>query len=224
MSAKRLLLLDSGGRLLVTRNGGRTWSELPAVGNGSGLSIAFSSASHGFLTLARFGHDQGGSVVLRTTDGGRTWRPQRLSTGAFSFSEGLVAPTATRAYAVTGTPSAGEVTRSLFATSSGGDAGTASRLGLTTQTPRISRRRLKAGGGRVTVRGSLPGAQGGEPIVVAARQAGGRWSTRVVAAGANDGSFTASLRIRSGTQVVAQWAGDSGRQGAGSKVLRIRVR
>ena len=63
-----------------------------------------------------------------------------------------------------------------------------------------------------------------EPVLVAARgvSAGG-WDQRVVQAGANRGSFTASFRIRRATVFVAQFAGDSGRTGAGSRTVTVQV-
>ena len=42
-----------------------------------------------------------------------------------------------------------------------------------------------------------------------------------VTAGANGGRFTAAFRIGKNAQFVARWAGDSGRQGAGSSVLTV---
>jgi hypothetical protein len=45
----------------------------------------------------------------------------------------------------------------------------------------------------------------------------------VTTAGANGGSFSARFRIRSSEVFVAQWAGDSGRAGAGSQVLTVKV-
>ena len=94
------------------------------------------------------------------------------------------------------------------------------RLSLTTDTRRVSRRVR-----RITVRGALNGAQGGEPIVVSARNARStRWSEQVVTAGANGGRFTATFSVRGPAEFVARWAGDSGRQGAGSTVLKVTVR
>ena len=43
-------------------------------------------------------------------------------------------------------------------------------------------------------------------------------------AGANGGSFSATFTIRGATVFVAQWAGDSGRAGVGSRPLVLRVR
>jgi hypothetical protein len=220
-SANGGYVLDTSGRIYRTTNGGRRWTELPAAGTDGGLALAFGSATSGYLTLRQYPADGGVAYVLRTTDGGRHWRPQRIASGAFPGTEGVIAPSATRAYALTSTPAAGpNIVRSLFTTGSGGDAGTPSRLSLTTDTRRVSRRAR-----RITVQGALNGAQGGEPIVVSARKTGStRWAEQVVTAGANGGRFTATFNVRGPAEFVARWAGDSGRQGAGSSVLRVTVR
>jgi len=78
---------------------------------------------------------------------------------------------------------------------------------------------------RITVGGALKGAQGGEPIVVSARRVGSTsWSEQVVTAGANGGRFTATFNVSGPAEFVARWAGDSGRQGAGSSVLTVTLR
>jgi hypothetical protein len=185
----------------------------------------------GALTAVQFvgatrGWAVGPGAILATGDGGRTWRPQRLSVGT-TAAEGLVAGTGGQAYALTFVRGGqGPVQqRQLFATATGGDAGTATRLTLTTPTPRLSRKALRRAGGRVSIRGTLAGAQGGEQIVVSRRAAAGaRWFHQVVTAGANGGSFTATFRITRSSFFVAQWAGDSGRAGAGTRVLGVSVR
>jgi photosystem II stability/assembly factor-like uncharacterized protein len=220
-SASAGFALDSSGRVWRTRNGGRRWSELPAVGTSGGLALSFGSASSGYLTLRSWPADGGVAYVLKTSDAGRHWRAQRIAAGSFPGSEGVIAPSATRAYALTSTPAAGNgIVRSLFTTGSGGDAGAPSRLSLTSDRRRVSRSTR-----RITVRGALAGAQGGEPIVVSARRNGStRWIEQVVTAGANGGRFTATFNLRGGGEFVARWAGDSGRRGAGSSVLQVRVR
>jgi len=45
-----------------------------------------------------------------------------------------------------------------------------------------------------------------------------------VTAGANGGRFTATFNVSGPAEFVARWAGDSGRQGAGSSVLQITLR
>ena len=121
-------VLDTAGRVYRTTNGGRRWNELPAIGTDDGLALSFGSATSGYLTLRQYPADNGVAYVLRTTDGGRHWRPQRIASGAFPGTEGVIAPSATRAYALTSTPAAGSgIVRSLFTTGSGGDAGTRRR-------------------------------------------------------------------------------------------------
>jgi photosystem II stability/assembly factor-like uncharacterized protein len=224
-SARNGYALDVNGRLWRTQNGGRRWSELPGVGTDAGLALAFGSTTGGYVTLSRYAAERGASYVLRTSDGGRTWRPQRIATGAFPGTEGVISPTSTRSYALTSTPAAGNgLYRSLFTTGTGGDQGSASRLSLRSARRRLSRRQLRRANNRITVTGQLQGAQGGEQIVVSARTAGSTgWNEQVVTAGANGGRFTASFRVRGTTRFVARWAGDSGRQGAGAQALTVRV-
>lgn len=227
VSPTRGFVLDAARRLWSTRNRGRTWTQLSGLGTSAAQSLVMADAANGFVTLATFAGDQSGAYVLRTSDGGRTWRPQRVSTGTFPGDEAVVAADASRAFAIASTPAAGSgVFRSLFATSSGGDAGAPSQLTITTPRRTLSKRQLRRAGYRVTVQGTLPGAQGGETIVVAYRRRGSTaWRTTTVVGGANNGSFTATFTgVRSSLEVVAQWAGDSGRRGSGSPVLRIRVR
>jgi hypothetical protein len=76
----------------------------------------------------------------------------------------------------------------------------------------------------VRVTGTLAGASGGETIFVSRRDlAGGRWQQQTVIAGANGGSFATSWRITASSVFVAQWDGDSGRLGQGSRPLKILV-
>ena len=78
----------------------------------------------GYLTLRQYPADGDVAYVLRTTDSGRHWRPQRIASGGFPGTEGVISPSASRSYALTSTPAAGgDVFRSLFTTATGGDAG-----------------------------------------------------------------------------------------------------
>ena len=53
---------------------------------------------------------------------------------------------------------------------------------------------------------------------------GRSWSHQTVTAGANGGSFTTSWKVTRSSVFVAQWAGDSGRRGAGSASLFVTVK
>ena len=112
----------------------------------------------------------------------------------------------------------------FFFTASGGDAGSATTLALRTTKRSFTKKAFKKARGRVTVTGTLPGAVVGEQIVVSRRDLRGtHWTQQIVTAGANGGSFTTSWRIKGSSVFVAQWAGDSGRRGAGSVPLAISV-
>jgi photosystem II stability/assembly factor-like uncharacterized protein len=220
IDARSAFVLDTGGRVWSTQSGGRRWTEIAAIGSDAGTGLAFGSAREGYLTLANFAADRTSAVVLRTSDGGRTWRPERVSVGQ-SLPEGVVATSGRQAFALT---IKGAQQRQLFGTATGGDSGQASRLTLSANTRKFTAKGLRRAGGRITVKGTLPGAQGGEQIVVSRRDAkGGRWVSQVVTAGANGGSFTATFRMARSSYFVAQWAGDSGRTGAGTPVLGVSV-
>jgi len=221
------LLLDAQSRLWRTRNGGRSWNELLSTGTSDGTSLAFSDPGHGFETIGSFGSDTSNAYVLRTSDGGATWHPQLIAAGKVT-PEGLVAESASNAFALVDGAGPGgptPVSRLLFFTASGGDAGTTAGLSISTKSTRLTRKKLRGRHGAVTLDGVLTGAQGGEQIVVSRRNlSGGAWQHQVVTAGANGGSFTTTWHIGSSSVFVAQWAGDSGRASLGSKVLRVTIR
>jgi photosystem II stability/assembly factor-like uncharacterized protein len=225
-SASGGMLLDSEGRLWKTSSAGRRWSEVDAAGGSEGVQLAFASPAEGFMSIRGFGQDVSDGYVLRTTDGGATWHPQEISLGTLPY-DGLVASSGRSAAALLDSTSisAEALDRVLFTTTSGGDiAGPAETLALSTTRASLTKRSLHAAKGSVRVSGTLSGALGGETIVVSRRDlAGGPWHTQQVVAGANGGSFATSWQIARSSLFVAQWAGDSGRPGLGSKVLRITV-
>ena len=221
------ILLDSRGRLWRTSNGGRSWTQLSSAGTEHGVQLAFASPTAGFMSVSSFGGDSSDAYVLRTTDGGATWHPQEIASGS-TPAAGLVASSAQAAAAlVFGTSVRGEaIHRLLFTTQSGGDvAGTAGPLVLSTPTRAFTRKRLKKARGTVRISGILRGAVGGETVVVARRDlSGGPWQEQRVVVGANGGSFATTWRIKRSSLFVAEWAGDSGRPGQGSRVLTVTVK
>ena len=218
LNAKIGFLLDSNNRLWKTANGGKTWVQLLGAGTSDGRVIAMASPNEGFLTVDSFAVPRNvdpSAYVLRTSDGGRTWRPQAIARGPM---DSVVATGPLQAYALVGD-------NQLFFTGSGGDAGNPTTLALKTPVSTFTAKALKKAKGRVAVTGSLPGAVGGERIVVSHRDLrGARWIHQVVTAGANSGSFTSSWKITRSSAFVAQWAGDSGRRGAGSTPLVLTVK
>jgi photosystem II stability/assembly factor-like uncharacterized protein len=211
VSPRRGFLIDATGRLWSTSNGGRRWQELPSVGTEDASGISFSSGSSGFLVIPEFGAAEGPSgFLLRTADGGRTFRPQ------FVVSQGLpehgIAATSGRDYLIGGESSL------LFSTT-GGDAGASSTLSITTPRRTLPRRR------RINVTGRLSPSQANEEVTVSYRAPGStRWQHQTVRTASN-GAYTTSWRVRRGTNVfVAQWQGNFRNRGAGTRVLTVRAR
>ncbi|MDQ6751067.1 MAG: hypothetical protein M3Z33_09985 [Actinomycetota bacterium] len=196
--------VDSRGRLFATGNAGRRWRQLVGFGSSVARQVDFATARAGFVRVNTFGGAFGG-WVLRTSDGGRTWRPQLLE------GERLVDVAATGSS--TGLALAGDA--GLFTTASGGDQGTSSRLTLSGRPSRLRR------GGRVTISGRLRPSEGRETVRVSKLERG-RWRGQVVQVASN-GTFTSTWRIDRTAVFVAQWAGDDDRNGAGSVPLTIRT-
>jgi photosystem II stability/assembly factor-like uncharacterized protein len=218
VTSKLGFFVDTRNRLWKTRNGGKSWAQVRSVGaQVDGVSMA--DAANGLLELSgTFATTQPPfGFTLRTSDGGATWRPQSIARGLLRDA---IAASPQQGYALI-------EDNHLFVTSSGGDAGSPTTVSIRTKVRKLTRKSLRKAKGRVTVTGRIPGAVGGEQVVVSRRDltAGGhRWSHQVVTAGANGGSFTTSWRIKRSSVFVAQWAGDSGRRGAASVLLVVSVK
>jgi photosystem II stability/assembly factor-like uncharacterized protein len=200
-------LLEQDGRLWKTRNRGRTWHDLAGIGSDSGVGLAFSSAAKGYLVLSRFGDDPSG-YLLRTTDSGRTWRPQ-LVTSAPLDADGVAARGATDfALSTDG---------SLFFTTSGGDTGGPSSVKLSTPRKRLRGRRT------IRVSGRAGGAAAGSKVLVSRRFRGeSGWDHQLATVGAG-GVFKTTWKITTTTTYVAQWIGDSAHAGDGSAPLTVKI-
>ena len=210
-------LLDTAGRLYRTTNRGRNWTEIVGLGNGGGVEVAFSSANSGWVSTRAFGPR---GVVMRTTDGGRSFAPQLIDVhdvhdGPFGTGGGIVATGPNDALALT---IPGErPAPTLFATHNGGQAGRPSTLALAASPRRLSRP------GTVTIRGRLRPAEGGEQITVGRfDRKRGRWALKAARAASN-GSFTTTWQIGGAASFVATWPGDDDRAGDGSTALTVPV-
>lgn len=196
-------LLDQGGGLWRTANGARTWTEVQTLGRRI-LEVDFSDAKNGYAAIGSFAR-RGYGFVLRTSDGGASWRPQ------------LVSPTH-----LDGVDTAGQTAyvlsseNFLYATTTGGDVGAPRRLRITTRGRRLSKPST------ITVSGRLTPALSGEEAVVSMK-AGGRWSNKVAIVAAN-GTFVSRWRVTSRSLFVAHVLGTADHASAGTKVLVIDVR
>jgi photosystem II stability/assembly factor-like uncharacterized protein len=217
VDARAGFALGKGGRLWRTRNRGGSWNEVLGTGTEGIIDIAFSSRRSGYaaardLYFARGANRPG--YVLRTTDGGRRWRPQLVSD--FRDVNGIIAGRDRFDLLLAGS-------NRLFATTSGGDSGTRSSIAL-----RPRRKRL-AGPGRATIEGRLSPAFGGEQVTVSKttadprrRDTGTDWSFKTARV-RSDGAFSSRWTIRRTSVFVAQWTGDGEHSGAGSAAIKVRV-
>jgi photosystem II stability/assembly factor-like uncharacterized protein len=212
-------VLGKGGRLWRTRNRARGWKELLAAGTDGLTEVAFADPRHGYLAASdRFFAKGSGrpDYVLRTSDGGRRWRPQIVS--ASRDINSLVAIDSRRALLLAGD-------HLLFRTGSGGDRGDHSGLSL-----RPSMKVL-AGPGSVRLSGAIRRAAPGEHLTVAMRSLDPRarlggsldWSFKSARV-SSTGRFASTWRIRRTSVFVAQWTGNSERAGSGSTVVKVIVR
>jgi photosystem II stability/assembly factor-like uncharacterized protein len=196
-------VLDRAGRLWRTTNGGRAWTELVAVGRRV-FEVDFWDARNGYATIRAFGRRNLG-FVMRTSDGGASWRPQLISPVAVREID----TAAGTAYALAGF-------NFLYATTTGGDVGAARTLRITTRGRRLSRPAT------ITVSGRLSSALAGEEAVVTMRS--GAATTSKTAIVASNGTFLTRWRVTRRSLFVAQALGAADHVGVGTNPLRVDVR
>ncbi|MGO9487879.1 MAG: WD40/YVTN/BNR-like repeat-containing protein [Solirubrobacteraceae bacterium] len=199
-------------RLFFTRDSGRSWSEIASLGTealGGESNLSFSSVEDGYF-VGRFAG--GRNVVMRTSDGGRSWTPELLPRNLAAIAAGGAVDYA-----------AGE--GALFETSDGGLSPTGSTLTLTiVGSRRVSSSKLRKELGRVRLKGRLSPAQGGETVIVSYRAAGrALWQHRKTTV-SSSGSFSLTIGgISSSTDFVAQWSGEGPVSGAGTVAVALAV-
>ena len=212
VSRRRLFAVARSGALFRTTDGGRRWSQVLATGGRPASDVEFGSSRSGYLDVSfpqRYldpgGYD-GTAALLHTADGGRTWRPQfRLAENRI----GALHPIGARSAVMS-------IGQDLVWTRAAGNPRGGSRLVLRAGRARVRR------GATVRLSGRLSSAAAGRPVRLWARSRG-RWASRALRTGAG-GRFTTTWRIGSATAFVAQATGDSVRPGAGSPLVRVRVR
>ena len=196
-------LLASDRTLWRTSDRGRHWRLVPSIGSRV-YAIEFSSRTDGYA-VPSFGSLRSKGVVLRTTDGGRSWRPQLVSPQALGAVESSVGVD----YALAGASF-------LYATTVGGDAGEAAGLAIRSSASTVRRRAT------ISVTGELTPADGGE-VVTVSRFAAGRWTSKFAPVASN-GTFVTRWRVDRESVFVAQVLGDAHHRGAGTGALTVHVR
>lgn len=203
--------LMTDGRAYKTINGGKTWRDMtPGVGSSNAYDVSFGDSDNGFLSVPSFGAGSTGleGWVLRTSDGGRTWRPQLIEPSTLA-PRGLATPAASTAFALGGTSD-------LFYTTFGGDAGTPTTLTIASKTKRIKKTKT------VKITGRLSPTVAGADVVVSARDPKtNRWRRVGVPTVSSSGTFTSTFRVSRTTQFVAQWRGDADNNGDGSPAITV---
>jgi photosystem II stability/assembly factor-like uncharacterized protein len=218
VSAHRGFALGKGGRVWRTRNRGRSWRELVGTGTDGGMELAFSNTREGYLVASDLFFAKGSDrpdYLLRTTDGGATWRPQLVADSR--DLNGLLATRDEVDFLLAGD-------NQLFSTTSGGDTGRRSSLRLHTRHRKVDR------GRKVRIAGRLHPAEAGQLVVVSrteadprARKGANDWSFKAVRV-RSGGTFATNWKLRRTSVFIAQWRGDGRRAGAGSRALRVSVR
>jgi hypothetical protein len=208
-SSRHGYAVGQDGQVFKTSNRGGRWLDLSGVGNDDAAGLSFSSPSRGFLALRRFGADSYG-YVLRTTDGGRTWRPQLVGTEEPS-PDGIAATGPSGAFLLANSST-------LLFTNSGGDHGDPSKVSIKTLRRTVRRRAV------IRITGRVAGARGGAQIVVARRERGERGWVSQTATVASNGTFTTTWKLTKTAAFVAQWAGDEDSAGDGCPPLVVRAR
>jgi photosystem II stability/assembly factor-like uncharacterized protein len=209
VSSRTGYVLGQNGQVWKTRNGGRRWNDLAAVGSDNANGMSFNSAGSGYLALTRFGDDTNG-YLLRTSDSGRSWRPQLVSS-AGPTAEGLVATGSTTAFLLTSS-------NQLLFTTSGGDRGEDSQVTIRTARKTVRRRSV------IRLTGRVRGARAGAHVVVGRRERGESGWVHQEATVASNGTFTTRWRVTKTAVFVAQWAGDEDSAGDGSTAVVVRTK
>jgi photosystem II stability/assembly factor-like uncharacterized protein len=212
VSSKVGYALMTNGRVYSTRNGGKKWRETGGVGTAAAYDMSFGDRNSGFLSVGTFGPgvaDTGAQGwVLRTSDGGKTWRPQLIEPAPLA-PRGLAAAAGNTAFALA-------APTDLFYTTFGGDQGEQTTLTIRSKTKRVTKNRT------VKISGRMSPAVAAAQVVISVRDPKNNgWHVSDVATVSSAGTFTSSKRVSRTTQFVAQWRGDADHNGDGSPAIKV---
>jgi photosystem II stability/assembly factor-like uncharacterized protein len=202
-TATRGFLLDTRGELWQTTNAGSSWKEIQCLGAWRPNGVDFADALHGFVLVSPVGPSRG-AYLLRTSDAGKTWHPQFVSGGPASALEGAGGTS----YVLVGDSV-------LYATTTGGDVGSARQLTLAA-TPRSLRK-----AGMVTLTGKLSPRLGGEDVIVS-RYMRGAWAVKHVTVASN-GSFGVRWSVTRTAVFVAQVFADADHAAVATPALTVKI-
>lgn len=209
ISAKIGFALDTKSELWTTSTAGRKWTRVETTGSGFVSSMAFGDRLTGYLTSID-------GRVLMTSNGGKTWsRQYPYYDGVNYYPMRIAAPSGKSAFVLV------EGTNRVFATSSAGVFGEASKLTIKSSSKKVRKRTV------VRVTGKLSPAAGGERVTVLARaigaKSGTRWTSQERTVSAS-GTFTTSWRVTKPTIFIARWSGDAAHDGAAATAIRVVIR
>ena len=216
VSTKVCWVLTTNQHLLRTTNA-KTWTDVTlATGandptNDGERRLAFDSGSSGYVAIPSFDPvssnlgsalgQNGQGWVLATTDSGKSFTPQLIDSNPVS---GLAA--------AGGTDFALTDDQNLFLTSTNGAQGQTSSLTLSASTKTITKRT------NVTLTARLSPCNGNEQILLSGPGLGGDGQVQAITANC---TVQVQVRVSKTSSYVAQWAGEAGINGDGSKVLKI---
>jgi photosystem II stability/assembly factor-like uncharacterized protein len=204
LNANKGYALTSDGRLWRTANHGKRWKEVLAVGTNGAYALSFGDVKHGWLAVSSFaGTARNQGWLLRTSDGGQTWRPQLIDSREVNM-DGVEATSDTTGFALTD----GNL---FFATRSGGDSGSASSISIKAKGQ--PKKRIKAGG-------KLTPPVAGAKVAVFARDSKSKAWSQVLVTTDSKGRFTTLWKVKRLTFFVSRWVGNQAFNGAGSKVAK----
>lgn len=79
IDADHAVVVGYGGKILLTQDGGFTWTQSPSGTDGALYSVRFVNPTTGWIS----GQD---GIILHTTDGGKTWARQESGTNVYLFA------------------------------------------------------------------------------------------------------------------------------------------
>ena len=216
-STKACWVLTTNGHLFRTTNAGKKWTDVTAAAGANDLSndgtplLSFDSSSSGYVATDRFSPvssnlgsslgSNGQGWVLATTDGGKSFAPQLVDANELA---GVAA--------AGGADFALADDQNLFLTSTNGTQGQASSLTLSASPKTIKKRT------NVTLTARLSPCNGNEQILISGPGLGGVRSIQSITANC---TVQVQVLVSKTSSYVAQWAGEAGINGDGSKVLKV---